>query len=436
MVAFVFAATTVWLVARFAPFSIAARALFAFGYFPFYEYGIIARNYSLGMLLLVGTGILWPFRKQRPVLFAILLVLLAHANALALALAGLIFMAHLWRGIRSKSDFQRNRTSIFVTVAGLLASAYLVTPAADFSLGFEGLKATDASFGFYVSRVLEIVPQVFFPIPDNRLSFWETHWFASQFVFSETYLQFESVVSLAILGLAALSLSDSKKVLLFWIGGTSMLFIIFGVIHHGNVRHHGFIFLLYFMSYWMTCLEATASGKINLSPTKKVGRAFFWVVLLAQAYAGWKAAGQEWRETFSTARATAAAMEEEGLQDLPMLGAPDDIIVALVGYLDNKSIYYVNDERWGSFVRWTKSRKARNDRFSQAPNQRIIKSITAVCTEHPQSDRVLVAVDELFPESVLVANPGLELVVDHHNYDAVVWDERLSVYSARCASFQ
>ena len=214
-----------------------------------------------------------------------------------------------------------------------------------------------------------------------------------------------------------------------------MLFIIFGVIHHGNVRHHGFIFLLYFMSYWMTCLEATASGKINLSPTKKIGRAFFWwccwVKLMPGGRLPAKSGGKPFRPPVP-----AAALEEEGLQDLPMLGAPDDIIVALVGYLDNKSIYYVNDERWGSFVRWTKSRKARNDRFSQAPNQRIIKSITAVCTEHPQSDRVLVAVDELFPESVLVANPGLELVVDHHNYDAVVWDERLSVYSARCASFQ
>jgi hypothetical protein len=57
------AAGTVWLFARFAPFSRRVRALFAFGYFPLYEYGVISRNYAIGALFLVAVCAL---RAARP----------------------------------------------------------------------------------------------------------------------------------------------------------------------------------------------------------------------------------------------------------------------------------------------------------------------------------------------------------------------------------
>src|SRR6185295_16116847 len=69
-----FAAGAVWLVARFAPFSRRVCALFAFGYFPLYEYGIISRNYAIGLLFLVAFCAL---RAARPRAWLPLSLLLA-----------------------------------------------------------------------------------------------------------------------------------------------------------------------------------------------------------------------------------------------------------------------------------------------------------------------------------------------------------------------
>lgn len=42
----------VLLLWRFSPFSTLEKALFTFGYFPFYEYYVISRNYTLVLLLI------------------------------------------------------------------------------------------------------------------------------------------------------------------------------------------------------------------------------------------------------------------------------------------------------------------------------------------------------------------------------------------------
>ncbi len=47
-------AGAVLLLARFSPFTSLQKILFAFGYFPFFEYGAISRDYQLGNLFLFG----------------------------------------------------------------------------------------------------------------------------------------------------------------------------------------------------------------------------------------------------------------------------------------------------------------------------------------------------------------------------------------------
>src|SRR5690606_27493116 len=49
-----FATVSTWIVARHAPFSRLTRALWVFGYFPFYEYTVLARSYTLSVLLVLA----------------------------------------------------------------------------------------------------------------------------------------------------------------------------------------------------------------------------------------------------------------------------------------------------------------------------------------------------------------------------------------------
>ena len=60
------AAALVYVVARWAPFSKVNKTLFAFGYFPFFEYAVIARSYGLLFLLLMIACVL--ISRQRVLL--------------------------------------------------------------------------------------------------------------------------------------------------------------------------------------------------------------------------------------------------------------------------------------------------------------------------------------------------------------------------------
>ena len=76
---------------RYAPFGRRERALFVFGYFPFYEYAVISRNYVTG-LLLVWLGCA-AARSRRPALalgavLGLLCQTTVYGYILALALAG------------------------------------------------------------------------------------------------------------------------------------------------------------------------------------------------------------------------------------------------------------------------------------------------------------------------------------------------------------
>ena len=78
------AGVTVYLFARYAPFNWLQKFLFCFGYFVLYEYAVIARNYALGLLLLILFCVLFRKRYKRPLWIGGILFLLAHTSVHAL----------------------------------------------------------------------------------------------------------------------------------------------------------------------------------------------------------------------------------------------------------------------------------------------------------------------------------------------------------------
>ncbi len=78
------AGVTVYLFVRYAPFNWLQKFLFCFGYFVLYEYAVIARNYALGLLLLILFCVLFRERYKRPLWIGSVLFLLAHTSVHAL----------------------------------------------------------------------------------------------------------------------------------------------------------------------------------------------------------------------------------------------------------------------------------------------------------------------------------------------------------------
>ena len=87
----IIATTTVYLFCRFSPFTRLQKVLFSFGYFSFYEYAVICRNYAVGILLLCSFCILFESWRRKFPLIGLILFLLAYTSVHALIIVISIF---------------------------------------------------------------------------------------------------------------------------------------------------------------------------------------------------------------------------------------------------------------------------------------------------------------------------------------------------------
>jgi hypothetical protein len=98
-----------WIVLTRAPFPFWLRVGVVFSYFMAYQYAVVARNYALDLLLIPLIAATFASRLQRPVLYGVLLGLLANANAHSFVIAAALFcefLVALWhRGGWRQGDF-------------------------------------------------------------------------------------------------------------------------------------------------------------------------------------------------------------------------------------------------------------------------------------------------------------------------------------------
>lgn len=94
--------------------------LFAIFTIPFtYTYSAIARNYSCIILLLVLIGVLYPKRKEHPILYSILICFLIHTHSLAWGIvAGLTITFHFYEILLSFKH--KNTANIKSVIFGLI----------------------------------------------------------------------------------------------------------------------------------------------------------------------------------------------------------------------------------------------------------------------------------------------------------------------------
>jgi len=96
----------VWLLLKYSPFHKTFKYLLVLGYFVFFEYNVVARNYSLFMLLLFFIAIIYESKEKKKYSFVILLLLLAFTHFFGLVLSILIFIySVITQGIIKKTKW-------------------------------------------------------------------------------------------------------------------------------------------------------------------------------------------------------------------------------------------------------------------------------------------------------------------------------------------
>jgi hypothetical protein len=114
------AALAAYLILRFAPFPLWLRAAAVFGAFLGYELSVVARNYGIGVLLMVGACVLFRHRERRPLLLALSLALLANTSVHA-AIAAAIML-----GVWVSDLLDDDRRAALISLSGLAGVAIVM----------------------------------------------------------------------------------------------------------------------------------------------------------------------------------------------------------------------------------------------------------------------------------------------------------------------
>lgn len=364
------AAATVLVFARYSPFSNLQKSLFAFGYFPFYEYALVSRNYALSVLLLFGFCALYRRRHERPWSVGIVVFLLANTNVLGL-IVSIVLLALLvhdgpgWRGGRRGSwvpwpadawrpdergagrDGGTSRAALLFMASGVLLSFLQLLPGPH--TGLSSVPPPTIGGTVPTALVNGFVPAVG---PALRLS---SHADVGRWIYPP--LAFAVV---AFLLWHAVRIREHAFALAFLLAATLGLLLFFHGVFAGQPRHHGLLFFVFLSSVWLAA-DAAARSADRASPVARAGgdRRFanaLTFVLLTQALGGMAAAAADVRYTFSHARNVAEFLQERNLEDEAIVAYPDAPVSTVLGYLPVRSFYYPQIDGHGSFVRWTRER--------------------------------------------------------------------------------
>jgi hypothetical protein len=343
------AALAVFVFARAAPFPKWAKLLFSLGYFTVYEYGVIARNYSLGLVFLYAAAALFPRRRDHPWALGLLLGLAAHTSVLALlvsaAFAGTVLVEPFLEGEARARITPAAKTFGLAFVVMLIAYRLVQLPA---DSGFA--EPLDLEWSrLRLEQILGAFSQALLPIPGGR-STWGELWL-------ETVSHHVAPALTFVLGACMLPYFIRRKVgFVMLAAGSSVLLFFFYTRLDGSLRHHGFFFVNLVLAVWLAEAAAAEQWATAVPSREKIAMgplfaSLAMLVLVLHAVLAAVSVGQDVALRFSAGRATAALLEAERLDEAPLVGDRDYSLPPVLGYLGQRTVYYPYTRRFGSFVR-------------------------------------------------------------------------------------
>ena len=348
-----FAAAAVFLFAGFSPFDRMARALFAFGYLPLYEWGTIARSYAIGIFFLFLFATLFP--RRRPILQGLVLALAANTSIHAAILAASALVLLVLDRVRPSAERHRGGsrfafwTGICLAVAGLVISAVQILPPSEVLLVWVQSPSLARFWSVVYSLAGGFAPSV-------------DCWFSSVSALQSPWIAWPLaivalILTLAFLVTAGICLARRHSAWIVAAVSLSMLSCLFFYLWWRGPRHAGFLFIAILLALWLAPLfpeRALADGwrfRLGAMVQKQLA-GVLRAVLAFHVLVGALAVAVEVVTVFSAGRATADLVRQRGLSELPMVADPDIMATSVVAHLGSRAVYYPYVDHWGTFTIW------------------------------------------------------------------------------------
>ena len=346
-----------WIFLNNAPFTQYQRILFIFGYFPFFEYSIVARNYGLGILFIFIFCTLYCKPKKHYLWIGITIALMANtslmATIIALSLLAMLLLDCLLNNRYSrKNELAAQLSALFIAGLGTLFAIVQMTPPPDSNMASSWI--FKYSFG-HTKEVMATVIRGYLPLPIPFSQFWNSNIFLSH-----------PALILAITPLAAFFiykslrlLSANRSALLVYVLGSIGLLGFFYTKYLGYPRHHGFLYIILVASLWIAIKQSTPTISLKKFPFfRRVSYSSVFTGILWIHIAGSVVAfAVEYQKPFSNALAASEFIREHHLESREMVGYYDYNATPIAGYLNKPFIYFPESSSYGNYVRWDTKHK-------------------------------------------------------------------------------
>lgn len=368
------AVLVVAMILFFSPFSTITKSLLPFGYFFLFEYGVLSRNYAIGVLAAFWICVII-HKKYKSLFYYALLFILSNTHLLAMLLACSLHIYYLLQ----QGEWQKKRGIILMHAAigimVLLPSLYFIFPPHDSELNMHFW--LDKWNSVQVGAIANAPFRAFIPMPaSNDYHFWNTQ-FMVQLQSSYNLLKyFNLLISATIVITAVYILRNNKKSLSVFICNLLLTGIIGFIFPLTSTRYIGFLFIGFIFAYWLYCYE---------TKTTKRSSYFINIILLIQMIAGIFAFTKDIQYPFSNTNHI-----NELLDKVP---ANNNVVTdywafnAVETYTD-KTIYCVELQKEISFLVW-------NDTLAAAlnNNNRYTDGIRNIFTQQHLTKVYLVSIN-------------------------------------------
>jgi len=355
------AAIGIYMFSRWSPFPLALNALFAFGYFPLYEYGSILRNYGIILTTSILATSIITSPRMHPLAFGICLAAMPQTNAFGLAFCLVFGPTYVYelhrRGRLTRSFLAAPATiaGIVIALAGIAAAGIPIAETvfaapdwvADVTTG--GNRRTDPHFNrFRESLVFPV--RGWLPIP--LFGSWNSHFLDP---LPTAQITLGAGIALATLAWVA----RSRTALMFFGLGMAWLAVLFSHTPWNAMRYHGHYFVILVLALWMVERLSPAPSV----PTQGARRMFLLCqrpflagLLVVHAVVGVIFTMQEYVVPFSGSREAARIIRDNEAPDVLVIGDVDAWMVPLSGCL-GRPVYIASRREFGSFVKLDAKRR-------------------------------------------------------------------------------
>jgi len=339
--------SVVFLFLRKAPFNWVFKTFFIFGYFMFFEYNLISRNYSLGILFLFLACTTFKNRETKFTLLCLYLAIASNTHLMFSVIAFGLFLTVLVEQIQNKQFFKTSYiTGYFIFGLGLLLiyiqihstnSAWLLDP-------ISKLPFQERIVGGFVSFFKGIVT-----IPDFRtIHFWNSN------LLVNLCKPITSIFAVLIYFLPLLLFFKNKKTLFFVYVALIGTQIFFFITQRAATRFHGMTYIIIIVALWIehyyTAEDSKLKAFLNSLKLTLLVKPIIYTILILQFCSGMYAYTMDYNFAFSSAKETISYIEKSDFKKIEIITVTCDGTL-LSAYLEKK-IYFLCDGSLQSFCHW------------------------------------------------------------------------------------